>query len=1030
MPLAKNTAELRTADMGLLPNTTYYYSVFTVTAIDPVTNLGYTSEPLSIEVTTTGEVVADPSTNPTSNYIPNLVANSTFANATNLTIPGWEVSGANSLTSLFSVTSSGGGDAVTELAGENINGFLRVTLPPSGSNPVVLSQVINPKGEGLVPGKLYSLSVWIRTNNPLTTADIIKGGDTTYFPTIGIFGGSPDVQILAFQEDQSIANEDPLGTYNQPGRPCAFSDSTTCQRTLNIGGSSNPMTAAYAYGNPAWINIWQRITVSFVIGSPLPSTVLNAYNGGDPVQTPMAKVANFDTITLQFQFKSNEKDNPVAGIIDLANPVIVEGLIPFTDPFWKIPAMPNPNLVYNPIFDGLYTPTAGSVAPFWEFDSSVNPAPNVCEGSTICFYDPKDKRYNNQSPPKFCNLFTPNSAIDSYIALTACSQPTSVTQGNIFGSTPSMFSSFTLAPTTYTMTFSYAVQNGVTANDLNLTFNILDISKGAEVSLTVDGLTIDGAFHSKSITFECPSRLNPQIQFSLNVPSGAVASSVTVAISHIVLSPSKDPNLVETYGIQSPYPVLSAVPYTTFAEKDKHAIVWKFPPKSSDSVTKQLFNETAYRLDGTQLDSSQGMTLLSAYHELCVDLPPGKNINNKGINVAAGVDIVTDTDSDLKAILGASTGNVLAITKANSINNNGTPYFANASAFLQSNGYYGSGRWDMWVKLASITTYAGKSFSGPGSVYNPTGTSIAMWIYHALDLSVAGGAPSMLYAQSLLNSEIDIEIGGACPDYSQNYGYNIARLNGWGGQWGCSSDCTNNFTMHTQMPATTKFPNGVNIDDGYYHKLSIVFHSGTDILPTSADPNGIYPGTRQPGFIKWFVDDVEWGCGWTGNSYGYDYVPMTNTRLVFGPEATDWAGSCLCYDTPGVCNGCHDNPAPMQPSGSTICKPPSEANCFCGTCANQSDVTPHQSAYDAYAPSYAKNGYCPPCNDWSTATINIAKIQFTPTCLDCPLPTNPNYYPDVTLPARPDPTKGATLPPSNRNRALPETKPYEVFPTT
>jgi hypothetical protein len=296
----------------------------------------------------------------------------------------------------------------------------------------------------------------------------------------------------------------------------------------------------------------------------------------------------------------------------------------------------------------------------------------------------------------------------------------------------------------------------------------------------------------------------------------------------------------------------------------------------------------------------------------------------------------------------------------------------------------------------------------------------------------------LLYTQTLLNSEIDIEIGGACPDYSQNYGYNVARLNGWGGQWGCSGNCTNNFTMHTQMPASLKSPQGVNVDDGYYHKLSIVYHSGTDFTPNALDPNGTYPDTREPGFIKWFVDDVEWGGGWTGNTYGFDYVPITATRLVFGPEATDWAGCCLCATTSGLCNGCADNQA-LQGRCYALCGTPSDitnpvepSECVYGTCVPSTAVSTsaNAAAYEAFGEAFSGSGYAPPCNEWSTATLNIAKIQFTPTCLDCTLPTNPAYISDATLPARPDATKGKLLGPSNRNRCLPETKPYQVFPVT
>jgi hypothetical protein len=251
-------------------------------------------------------------------------------------------------------------------------------------------------------------------------------------------------------------------------------------------------------------------------------------------------------------------------------------------------------------------------------------------------------------------------------------------------------------------------------------------------------------------------------------------------------------------------------------------------------------------------------------------------------------------------------------------------------------------------------------------------------------------------------------------------------------------------------------PNGISLGDGKYHKLSIIFHSGYDLLPTEADPNAnpsslssgqnAVPTVRNPGFVKWLVDDVEWGCGWTGNTYGQDNVPMTATRIVAGPWNPDWAGCTLCCGDPGTENGAN---------GCNGCKGYSDVPGNC--CPNGTTITP--------GAMIASNGNIPlpGCNVWSEALFYIAKMQFTPTCVDCPI--NPPegvqytypYYPMATVPNRPDatvmpgsPSKTCTgtcsleggcaggtgtcptpsnIPGSNRNRYLPETKPYLTFTT-
>ena len=450
----------------------------------------------------------------------------------------------------------------------------------------------------------------------------------------------------------------------------------------------------------------------------------------------------------------------------------------------------------------------------------------------------------------------------------------------------------------------------------------------------------------------------------------------------------------ETYGIQNPFPTIATVPFTTTTTIN-NSILWRFPAKDpSKTVANQIYNDTAQLADGTQLGWSQGLVLLNDYHyENCTDTPPGE-VNSNGDTLIAGVDLGTDPD----ALVISGSSNVLVMTKSNALPDDpvaGTfGAFENGGSFPMSNAYYGSGQWDIWVKLAKVVKTDGKTIYPAGT--NPTGSNFSWWTFHALDYSVAGGPKWLVDSNPLRNTEIDIEIGGACPDYSSNYSFNTARLNGWGGQWGGDGG---NFTMHTQMPATpaTPFasvgsPNGANLDDGQYHKLSILLNSGVDPTPGLLDPNGVYPTTRTPGFIKWFVDDIEWGCGWTGNIYGMDNIPMTAMRIVIGPWNSDWAGGCLCANIPGNGDCLKGNPV----GNGNACAP-------CLPCA----------------PSTMP---CPTCNTWTTATYYVAQMQFTPICLD-----NPNH---VRAPARPDSTKGTYIGASNRNRYLPETKSFMTFPTT
>jgi hypothetical protein len=98
--------------------------------------------------------------------------------------------------------------------------------------------------------------------------------------------------------------------------------------------------------------------------------------------------------------------------------------------------------------------------------------------------------------------------------------------------------------------------------------------------------------------------------------------------------------------------------------------------------------------------------------------------------------------------------------------------------------------------------------------------------------------------------------------------------------------------MHTLMPNTdSSNPEQITLLDGKYHKLTFVLNSGYDnpVVTDSSRNN-----TRLCGYIKWYVDDIAWGCGWIGANYGFDNIANTAMRFVVGPWfPVNWAG-CMC----------------------------------------------------------------------------------------------------------------------------------------
>jgi hypothetical protein len=713
-----------------------------------------------------------------------------------------------------------------------------------------------------------------------------------------------------------------------------------------------------------------------------------------------------------------------------------------------------------------------------------------CFGGTVCFnqgYIDGDKNsiYSSiKDSSGICINASEFKDVDgnpfnepSYFLIRGCScAQTKLQQGNILGLNGYYMGSVMLNPgDTYELSFDYAVIENDIANNptagasSSASISIQDMS-GSINLLNYNWVFSDQVDKQTSYTFQntsSSSALGTNLQFIVpesengfpfyinpNIQIVIYKSELTLALKNFSLRNITHEN--DMYGFQNQFPAIPTVPYTTNSNVGDEAVVWMVPSdvgatwdpsiSSEDCPQSVLFYKTAQTPNGNLLGWPHGLLEMSAFHTApTLDM----------------ISIVKDYDQSLhqgdNPILPESNNNVIAITVENI---NGNPY-SNKSGFLMSNSYYGSGQWDIWVKIANVFDGNGNVMTNstdPSKPANPTGCSFAFWVYHALSYEVEGGARLWNEPNPLRNTEIDIEMNGACPDYSLNYTNNVARLNGWGGQWGGSGA---NFTMHTQMP------NSIDLNDGKYHKLSIIFHSGYDLPSNEVDPNpdplGNYPSVRVPGFVKWLVDDVEWGCGWMGNSYGQDNVPMTATRIVAGPWNPDWAGCSLCCDNKGTTGGCNG----------------------CNGCLGFSDV-PGKCCPPATGPFTTDGGTKisqPACNVWSEAVFYVAKMQFTPTCIDCELNagfqnTTYGYRPEASSPSRPDPTlmqnasansstttcntpnkcvyssdcglPGSTcagvcvnstgaqvegicptpsvIPASNRNRWLPETKPYLSFP--
>lgn len=387
-------------------------------------------------------------------------------------------------------------------------------------------------------------------------------------------------------------------------------------------------------------------------------------------------------------------------------------------------------------------------------------------------------------------------------------------------------------------TLSFDVMFDTEENYEKLTVLVLDMMQAVQYQTQINWVN---NWQTQTITFTTKEPFSPTIVFYAERDS----VSYSVDIRNVAfLSTGK-----ESYGLQFQNPTITYQPVTTNAtDQANAAIVWKFPAKDpSKTVLSQLFNETAQSGSGTSLGSSQGLVVLS----LMGSVPDNLNL-------------VQDTDG----------GQVLSIQ---AFGNKASSNSRTGSVLMTSN-YFGSGKFDVWVKVGALE----------GGTGDPLGCVFASWIFNYVSYFGSLSANLLLDASPVRNSEIDIEIPGDCPINVQpeNWSYSVGRLNNWGGQWGGEGG---NATVHWKMP------NGITLNDGQYHKLSILLNMGNDLPISAATPNADYPVMRTPGFIKWFIDDQPWGLGWTGNTYGFDNIPETACRFVFGPwfpgsEKSSWAG--------------------------------------------------------------------------------------------------------------------------------------------
>jgi hypothetical protein len=680
----------------------------------------------------------------------------------------------------------------------------------------------------------------------------------------------------------------------------------------------------------------------------------------------------------------------------------------------------------------------------------------TCSGAALCFSLSTDARYNGNDVPPFCTAPINPGDPDSYMVLIgSCCANQSVQLLNIYnyaleaevtyefdmeymllsvGSFNSNASDNTsqsclancmgshgLSPN---LTMSIAINDGVgKGNTLNS-----QLSQTVTLNDKPDSAFLKLSALNNRVLFTPPNAVNLQIIISL--PS-CNADGYMVAIRNPSITPVQTPTSKGdfsglNYGLQDPFPTIPTVPYVR--DMPNNSIVWTMPaPNKSETIEYQLLNQTASfghnkastaspgnvpTISDVQIGPSQGLVLYNNFHTVPSDCPEF-------------VSIISDTDST--SPLGSGAENVLSLTQTNFINSPKPATMpTNTSAFVISNAYYGSGQWDAWVKLAEVLDLNANPYpKNPttGRLPNPLGSSLAFWIFHYYDNVIVGGSRLLLDSQSIHNTEIDIEMNGDCPENSQCFSKDIqvGRLNGWGGQWGCGSGCGSNFTMHTLTPKDAN-GNGIMLNDGKYHKLSFLYHSGIDLTPDLIDPNNAnQPQTRVPGFIKWFIDDIEWGSGWVGNQYGFDNVPMTATRIYLGPWDPDWSGGNVgCM--PSYYSKCSNGGPPVGgpdsikggcciPITSPLGLPKEEAAAF------QCAVMPSFNGCNATKCPVSSGDY----TTWSAATWYVAMMQFTPINLDNPDHTTPPY--NKAFGTKPEPV-GA----SNRNHWVPETGGWQVFP--
>lgn len=1061
-PLSQNTADLLTADLGLLADTTYYYSVFVVSTIAAGDQSGSYSNPVSITVSTTNTTPKTLVNDPSFTIQPNVAGYNQNGNPTNFKEGAWNVTfvplndPSGTPTKIPSVTlETDGGDMMLS----PVNNYIRIqpnyaeTKSPNFIKTVIYQRIET--GEELIPGTLYSASFWFRTNNPLNYADWIYPKQS-YTPSFIIDGMEFPVSVIPTNKGIPLGNTQIEQSIINEVAACKECTITSANEGRGLRAPDYRLTGSntYGYNNYDFKNVWVRGGLTFTIGSsalgPInPYETTNdgtpaTYGTGDPVQTPIrppapiASLGTSFTISIEIppglidEFPDATTYPPI--YIDITDVNIVKGLIPYSEPFWQN-SQKGSNLVSNPNLWGVFTETVGCTLPYWLFTGPAaitngkvttmcgyenQPYNSSCTGGLICFQDPSnypiDSTTKKPIVPSACNPFiTSANKSPTYVVLTGGDVTTALYTANW------QSHAFSLDPnpkTPYTLSFEYACLSLGEGKSPSVTLNILVTTEaaGAGSPILTESITFtttSKSFTSQSYQLTMPSNGTPfSPNYEFNIYKGA-PSGCQIAITNISLQATGN----EILGSPNPFPIIPTPPSTTNTTPN-NSIVWRMPQNGSGSLLSQLFNNTAYlgtntnqviagspiaasfpKIDtSTPIGSSQGLVVMSKYgsHTTALDGPDYISIIQDTYAYAA---------SYLNTLLDGS-NSVLALTSTNlAIAPKGMQ--ANAAAYPMSNSYYGSGQWDLWVRLGSMIaadgTILNESRLDPNStiakqVHNPVGNCFAYWLFHYIDLSLTGDAKSFLDPSTIRNTEIDIEMNGDCPDSSSaNFSLSIGRLNGWGGQWGTDGQ---NFTMHTLMPED-KNGNPINLDDGLYHKLSIIVNSGVDETPDLINPNGknptttpqdaIFPTVRKPGFVRWLVDDIEWGRGWTGNSYGLDNVPMTATRVVLGPWNPTWTGSCIC--TPSTCTGANCTP-----------------NCPCcqkGICTSNPEISPDTATLQTYC-------------GWQSVTFYIAQLQFTPTCTD-----NPNH---VNLPITFDsPNQPTNIGASNRNRWLAE-QPINVYP--